>query len=302
MTSFRDFEHAGWSDNSVAKSYHQHLGQVTVGCIPDLFDAARFKRGDRVLDVACGAGYVAAAAHDRGAEAVGVDLSASQVRLAEQTYPSIRFIEGDAEALPFADGEFAAVLNAFGLPHISNADKAAAEAHRVLKPGGRFAYASWCVASACIGFSMVYDAVRAHGSLDVGLPPGPIFFGYGDPHYAREMLGCAGFSEVSVKEVPLVWRAADPDAVIEGISRARCARRPSSTGRARTTLSRSSNTCGIGFLSSGKTALMRCRRRWWSRAASRADGIRARLFRSRPSPRRVGCTIPERCLRRSSGV
>ena len=68
------------------------------------------------------------------------------------------------------------MLNAFGLPHISNADKAAAEAHRVLKPGGRFAYASWCVASACIGFSMVYDAARSHGSLDVGLPPGPIFF------------------------------------------------------------------------------------------------------------------------------
>ena len=177
MISFRDFEHAGWSDNSVAQSYHQHLGHVTVGCILDLLDAARFKRDDRVLDVACGAGYVAAAAHDRGAEAVGVDLSAPpQVRLAEQTYPSIRFIEGDAEALPFADGEFAAVLNAFGLPHISNADKAAAEAHRVLKPGGRFAYASWCVASACIGFSMVYDAARSHGSLDVGLPPGPIFF------------------------------------------------------------------------------------------------------------------------------
>ena len=76
MTSFRDFEHAGWSDNSVAQSYHQHLGHVTVGCILDLLDAARFKRDDRVLDVACGAGYVAAAAHDRGAEAVGVDLSA----------------------------------------------------------------------------------------------------------------------------------------------------------------------------------------------------------------------------------
>jgi SAM-dependent methyltransferase len=219
VTTFRDFEHAGWSDNSVAQSYHQHLGHVTVGCIPDLLDAASFKRGDKVLDVACGAGYVAAAARDRGADAVGVDFSASQVRLAEKTYPNIRFVEGDAEALPFTDGEFVAVLNAFGLPHIPNPDKAAAEAHRVLKPGGRFAYASWCEASKCIGFSMVYDAVRAHGSLDVGLPPGPNFFGYGDPNYAREMLGRAGFADVSVKEVPLVWRAATPDAIIEGISR-----------------------------------------------------------------------------------
>ncbi len=218
MTTFREFEQAGWSDNSIAQAYHQHVGQVTIGCIPDLLDAAGFKRGDRVLDVACGAGYVAAAAHDRGADAVGVDFSAPQVRLAEQTYPNIRFIEGDAEALPFMGGEFDAVLNAFGLPHIPNADKATAEAHRVLKPGGRFAYASWCEASKCIGFSMVYDAVRAHGKLDVGLPLGPNFFGYGNPDYAKDMLGRAGFADVSVKEVPLVWRTATPDAVVEGLS------------------------------------------------------------------------------------
>ena len=139
-------------------------------CIPDLLDAAGCKRGDKVLDVACGAGYVAAAAHDRGADATGLDFSTSQVRLAEQTYPKIRFVEGDAEALPFTDSEFAAVLNAFGLPHIPNADKATAEAYRVLKPGGRFAYATWGDPEKCVGFSMVYDAVRAHGSMDVGLP------------------------------------------------------------------------------------------------------------------------------------
>ena len=219
MTTFREFEHAGWSDNSTARSYHQHLGQVTVGCIPDLLDAAGFKRGDKVLDVACGAGYVAAAARDRGADAVGVDFSAPQVRLAEQTYPGIRFVQGDAEDLHFGDGEFAAVLNAFGLPHIPDADQATAEAYRVLKPNGRFAYASWCEASKCVGFSMIYDAVRAHGKLDVGLPPGPNFFGYGDRKFAHDMLARAGFVDISAKEVPLVWRASDPDAIIEGLSR-----------------------------------------------------------------------------------
>jgi SAM-dependent methyltransferase len=218
MTTFRDFEHAGWSDNATAHSYHQHVAKVTTGCIPDLLDGAAFKRGDRVLDVACGAGYVAAAAHERGASAIGVDFSPSQVKLAEQTYPAIRFIEGDAEALPFADNEFDAVLNAFGLPHIPNADKAAAEACRVLRPGGRFAYASWGEASKCVGFSMVYDAVRAHGSLDAGLPPGPNFFGFGDPAYARALLGGAGFIDVSMKEVPLVWRVSSPDTVVEGLS------------------------------------------------------------------------------------
>src|SRR5687767_14714065 len=56
MTTFREFEHAGWSDHSTAQAYHQHLGQVTRGCIPDLLEAAGVKRGAQVLDVACRAG------------------------------------------------------------------------------------------------------------------------------------------------------------------------------------------------------------------------------------------------------
>src|SRR4029077_985269 len=109
--------------------------------------------------------------------------------------------------------------NAFGLPHIPNADKATAEAYRVLRPGGRFAYATWGDPAKCIGFSMVYDAVRAYGSMDVGLPLGPDFFRYGAPSCARELLGGAGFADVSIKEVPLVWRAASPDTVVEGLAR-----------------------------------------------------------------------------------
>jgi SAM-dependent methyltransferase len=218
MTTFREFEEAGWSDQSTARAYHEHLGQVTAGCIPDLLELAAVGPGAKVLDVACGAGYVAAAARDKGAEATGVDFAPAQVRLAEQTYPDIRFMQGDAEALPFPDGVFDTVLNTFGLPHVTDANKVVAEAFRVLKPGGRFGYASWCDATKCIGFSMVYDAVRAHGTMDVGLPPGPNFFGYGDPAFARELLGRAGFVDVAVREVPLVWRVQSPEAIVDGLS------------------------------------------------------------------------------------
>src|SRR5262245_52770654 len=199
---FRNFEQAGWTDNSVAISYHRQLSEVTRGCIAELVRAAHVKTGDKVLDVACGAGYVAAAARDNGADATGVDFSAIQIQLARQIYPGIEFIEGDAEALPFTDGAFDAVLNSFGMPHVPNPDRAAAEAHRVLKSSGRFAYASWCEATKCVAFSMIYDAIRAHGSLDVGLPPGPNFFGYGEPGYATDLLVRAGFTDVSAVEVP----------------------------------------------------------------------------------------------------
>jgi ubiquinone/menaquinone biosynthesis C-methylase UbiE len=216
--SFRDFEHAGWVDNSVVLSYHSKIGEMTRACVPALLEAAGLKAGDRILDVACGAGYVAAAARDRGAEALGVDFSAAQVRLAEQSYRGHRFVEGDAEALPFTDAEFDVVFNAFGLPHVPNPEVATAEAYRVLKPGGRFVYASWSEAAKCIGFSMFYDAVRALGSHDVGLPQGPNFFSYGSSDFAKDMLGRAGFANVVTKEIPLTWRVTSPDTIIEAIS------------------------------------------------------------------------------------
>ena len=215
--SFRDFEHAGWDDLHVAASYHRNLSELTTACIPELFRSARLKQGDRTLDVACGAGYVAARASAQGVEAIGLDFAAAQIRLAEQTYPGTRFIEGDAEALPFPDRDFDVVFNAFGLPHVPHPDKVVAEAYRVLKPGGRFAYASWCAAAKCVAFSMVYDAIRTCGTLEVGLPPGPNFFSYGDPKYAKELLDQAGFVNVTTSEVSLIWRVNSPDVIIDTI-------------------------------------------------------------------------------------
>jgi SAM-dependent methyltransferase len=230
--SFHDFELAGWNSPSVVAAYHDHVAALTKGCIEELLRAAAVTAADQVLDVACGAGYVAAAARKLGAVAVGIDFSPAQIRLAEQSYPGIRFIPGDAQVVPFPDEEFEVVLNGFGLPHVPDPDKAAAEAYRVLAPTGRFAYASWCEAEKCIAFALVYDAIRAHGSLDVGLPPGPNFFAYGTPAYATAMLKRAGFANVAMTEVSLVWRAASADEFIDVIA--------SGTVRAAATLKRQS--------------------------------------------------------------
>ena len=64
--AFRNFELAGWDNDAVALSYHRNLAEVTSGCIPELIRAAGVESGHKILDVSCGAGYVAAAARDRG--------------------------------------------------------------------------------------------------------------------------------------------------------------------------------------------------------------------------------------------
>ena len=131
--SFRDFEHAGWGDPSLCASYDALLSTVTIQCIPALLDAAGVRAGADVLDVATGAGYVASAAAERGARAIGVDFSAAQVALARERYPGLRFEEASADALPFPADSFDAVVSSFGMPHVPDPEAAMHEAFRVLK-------------------------------------------------------------------------------------------------------------------------------------------------------------------------
>jgi ubiquinone/menaquinone biosynthesis C-methylase UbiE len=216
-TSFRDFEHQGWSTESVAVGYRDHLSGVTAQAIGALLDAAGVGRGTRVLDVATGAGYAAAAAAERGAVAVGVDFSTTQLILARREYPAIEFREGDASALPFPDRSFDAVVSNFGMPHFPDPDAFLGEALRVLRSGGRTAFSVWASPQESIGFGIIYGAVQAHGRMDVPLPPGPNFFLFSDPAQCERSLHAAGFRLATVTKVPQIWRVTSPDAHFEAI-------------------------------------------------------------------------------------
>jgi SAM-dependent methyltransferase len=162
-----------------------------------------------------------------------LDFSASQLALARARQPSVRFELGSADALPFADASFDAVVSNFGMPHFPDPDAAIREAFRVLAPDGQFAFTVWDTPARAVGFGAVYAAIREHGSLDVGLPAGPNFFLFSDPAYCRQHLLEAGLLPVSVGVVPQVWRVPHPgaifDAVVEGTVRAAatlCAQQP----------------------------------------------------------------------------
>lgn len=103
--------------------------------------------GARVLDVACGTGGVALRAARAGADVVGIDISPDQLAKARSAATAaglgIRFDEGDAQELPYADGEFDAVASAFGAIFAPDHELTAAELARVCRPGGRLVLTAW---------------------------------------------------------------------------------------------------------------------------------------------------------------
>ena len=95
--------------------------------------------GDRVLDSCCGTGDLAIAASAAGGQVTGLDFSRPMLERARQKAPDLEWIEGDALALPFADGAFDAATVGFGVRNLSELDRGLKELRRVLRPGGRLA-------------------------------------------------------------------------------------------------------------------------------------------------------------------
>jgi ubiquinone/menaquinone biosynthesis C-methylase UbiE len=212
-SEFHAFERAGWE--SIPRAYQDAFGTLTTQAIDALLDAARVGPGVRVLDVATGPGYVAAAAAEREATVVGVDFSVAMLAEARRHHPTIDFQAGDATALPFPDSSFDAVVMSFGLLHLAHPDQALAEAHRVLRPKGRIGFTVWARPEDAIGFGIVLGAIQRHGRLDVPLPPGPPFFRFSDSEECRRALRAVGFDAPEVATVPQIWRLASVDALFE---------------------------------------------------------------------------------------
>jgi ubiquinone/menaquinone biosynthesis C-methylase UbiE len=113
----------------------------------ELCEALDLRSGQKVLDVAAGNGNATLAAARRWCEVVSTDyvpslLERGRSRAAADGL-SIQFREADAEALPFADASFDALVSTFGVMFTPDQDKAAAELLRVSKRGGKIGLANW---------------------------------------------------------------------------------------------------------------------------------------------------------------
>jgi SAM-dependent methyltransferase len=112
-----------------------------------LLERVGVQRGEELLDVATGSGNVAIPAAQLGANVTGLDLTPKLLEAAReraaQAGVEVRWIEGDAEELPFAESSFDRVTSCFGVIFAPRHDIAAAELVRVARPGATIAFTGW---------------------------------------------------------------------------------------------------------------------------------------------------------------
>jgi SAM-dependent methyltransferase len=147
------------------------------------------KSGERIIDLATGTGWTSRAVARRGATVTGVDIAADLIAAARERAKaeglSIDYRTGDAEKLPFADGEFDAVVSTCGIMFASRPQAAAAEVARVVRKGGRVAITTWLPDSNLFKMFMVMKPYMPAPPNPA--PPSP--FEWGRAERVRELLG-----------------------------------------------------------------------------------------------------------------
>lgn len=168
--------------------YARMAEEVMAPLGPLLVTATGIGPGDRVLDVAAGSGNISIPAATTGASVTSTDLTPelldrSKQRAAERGL-ELQWREADAEALPFADNDFDAVLSAIGVMFAPHHQAAADELVRVCRPGGTIGVISWTHEGF---FGQMLSTLRPYRpTLLPGVPPAAL---WGREDYVHGLLG-----------------------------------------------------------------------------------------------------------------
>ena len=168
--------------------YHAVVTDVVSPLGPILVAAAGIKSGDVVLDVAAGSGNAAIPAARTGAQVIASDLTPELLeagqKLAAEGGVDLTWEIADAEALPYGDGEFEAVLSCLGVMFAPHHQAAADELVRVCRPGGTLGLIAW-TPSGFIG--QMFATMKPYAAPPPpGAQPPPL---WGSEDHVRELLG-----------------------------------------------------------------------------------------------------------------
>jgi SAM-dependent methyltransferase len=194
----RDWEHY----DLAVRAYHERL--------LELADEAR-----HVLDVGCGNGEVARDLARRGAQVLGVDLSAPMLDRARQLaahLSGVTFLQADAEVHPFPGGAFDLVVSRFGAMFFADREAALRNLLRATRPGGRLLLLAWQPLAVNPWLQMIRSSLALGRDLPAPPSGAPGPFGLADRDGVLAVLQQAGYDEVRVEDLRLpMWMGSDVD-------------------------------------------------------------------------------------------
>jgi len=175
----------------------------------------------RILETAAGTGVVTAAivAALPEAELVATDLNQAMldVAAARITSPNVIFRQADAQALPFADASFDALVCQFGVMFLPDRIAAYREARRVLKPGGRFLFNAWDRIEENVVTAALAEALTAFFADNPPSFYARVPFGYHDKARIEADLRAAGFEHIEAETVAKRSRSESARAAATGL-------------------------------------------------------------------------------------
>ncbi len=192
----------------------EYLWSVSQEVGERLVDALDPQPGETILELAAGPGDTGLAAAARltpGGKLISTDLapemvSAAEARGRELGLENVEYRVVDAQAIELADGSVDGVVCRWGYMLVPEPARALSETHRVLRPGGRVAFAVWAEARENPWGTAVGRVLLELGLIEEPDPDAPGPFRLGDVERLRGLVLAAGFEEPRIDDVALTWR------------------------------------------------------------------------------------------------
>jgi len=176
-----------------------------------LLDATGAGRGTRLLDVACGSGYLTMLAAARGARVSGIDVTPELLEIARERAPEGDFREAGMDELPFPDAAFDVVTGVNGFQFALDPAVALREAARVLARGGRLGAAAFAEPERNEGTALHLAMKALVEEEGDGYAPYALSSGLGDA------VRRAGLDVAEIAEVPVTWAYPDRETALRAL-------------------------------------------------------------------------------------
>ncbi len=219
-SAFREQSLDRWE--CAAKGWGEHRAVFQAAAQPVsrwLIDAISPQPGHRVLELAAGpgdTGLLAAELIAPGGTLISTDgvqamVDLAQARAAELGIENAEFRRMNAEWIDLPAASLDGVIARWGYMLLADPATALSETRRVLRPGGRVALSAWTDPDDNRWASVPQEELASMGAVEPADPDEPNMFAFRDPATIRELLEQAGFTEIVVEQVDIVWRYASLD-------------------------------------------------------------------------------------------